>query len=236
MFESLKNALGLGKASNARQGKTAVANGKGVANPVSEWANTQGLAFSERRDGRGGYQIEGKVGGKAWRIEQGQPSRDFIKGTELRARAELDVRDDVAVMVINRQLKNDLDKRAFAMYTDTLQTVVDASLPEEMRWLAMYEEMGWESLGDAFLNRYAILADKQDHAMAWVTTELVGSLMTWPHFDPMAPQILMVLRGKAYLRMQINHQNDMPTLEHATTLFGTACELALANFSTDLAL
>ena len=234
MFSKLKSALGLGDAQNLPASSSEASSSAQGNNKVSQWASMQGLNYTEREGGRG-YHVEGKVGGKLWRLEQGRPSRDFIKGHELRARAELDIRD-VAVMVMTRQLKNDLDKRAFAIYTDALQTTVDPSLPEEMRWLAMYEEMGWESLGDAFLNRYAILADKQDHAMAWVTTELVGSLMTWPHFDPMAPQILMILRGKAYLRMQINHQNDMPTLEHATTLFGTACELALANFSTDLAL
>ena len=234
MFSKFKNALGFGdgqapSASSLEAHSSAQSNNK-----VSQWASMQGLSYTEREGGRG-YQVEGKIGGKLWRMEQGRPSRDFIKGHELRARAELDVRD-VAVMVMTRQLKNDLDKRAFAIYTDSLQTIVDPSLPEEMRWLAMYEEMGWESLGAAFLNRYAVLADKQDHAMAWLTPELVGSLMAWPHFDPTAPQILMLLRGKAYLRMQIPHQNDMPTLEHATALFGTACELALAGFSTDLAI
>jgi hypothetical protein len=242
MFESLKNALGLGKANSATQAKPASARGQNAANPagrlaaspVSEWANTQGLAFSERRDGRGGYQIEGKVGGKLWRIEQGQPSRDFIKGTELRARAELGVRDDVAVMVMSRQLKNDLDKRAFALYTDTLQTVADPSLPEEMRWLSIYEEVGWESLGEAFLSHYAILADTRENAMAWVTQELVSGLTTWPVMDPGAPKILMLLRGKAYLRMQCT-PGDLPTLEHAKLLFTTACELALSSLSTDIA-
>ena len=263
MFESLKRVLGFGKASQhgqatlnqatsrlatpgqakSGQAKSGQANGQNVAtsagraaagSTVSEWANTQGLAFSERRDGRGGYQIEGKVGSKAWRIEQGQPSRDFIKGTELRARAELGVRDDVAVMVMSRQLKNSLDKRAFALYTDTLQTVVDPSLPEEMRWLSIYEEVGWESLGNEFLNHYAILADKRENATAWVTPELVSGLTTWPVMDPDAPKILMLLRGKAYLRMQCA-PGDLPTLEHATLLFTTACELALNHLGTDIA-
>jgi hypothetical protein len=240
MFESLKNALGLGKANQQTQSKLGQVKGQNAggrtiaASPVSEWANTQGLAFSERRDGRGGYQIEGKVGNKVWRIEQGQPSRDFIKGTELRARAELGVRDDVAVMVMSRQLKNDLDKRAFALYTDTLQTVVDPCLPEEMRWLSIYEEVGWESLGEVFLNHYAILADTREDAIAWVTPELASGLTTWPVMDPDAPKILMLLRGKAYLRMQCT-PGDLPTLEHATLLFTTACELALNSLRTDIA-
>lgn len=186
----------------------------------------QGLGFSQRADGRTGYQMDGKVGGKSWRMEQGKPSRDFIKNSELRARAELGISSSMAVMVISRQLKNDLDKRAFALYTDSLQTIADPNLPEEMRWLSIYEEVGWESLGDTFLNNYAILAEERETAMAWIGPELVTLLMSWPAFDPATPKILMLLRGKAYLRMQYD-EGDIPTMEHATTLFTTACELAL---------
>jgi hypothetical protein len=195
---------------------------------VSEWASMQGLGFSQRSDGRGGFQMDGKIGDKPWRMEQGKPSRDFIKNSELRARAELGIRDGVAVMVLNRQLKNELDKRAFALYTDSLQTIADPHLPEEMRWLSIYDEVGWESLGESFLNNYAILAEDRETAMAWISPELVNLLMAWPDHNPASPQILMILRGKAYLRMQYT-EGDMPTIEHATTLFTTACELALSS-------
>jgi hypothetical protein len=241
MFNSLKNALGLGNTkSKSADNKSdtqslGASTGMGPNSKVSEWAGMQGLAFSQRPGGRGGYHVEGKVGGKLWRLEQGPPSRDFIKGAELRARAELGVREDVAVMIISRKLKNELDKRAFALYTDSLQTIADPNLPEEMRWLSIYEEVGWESLGDAFLNNYAILADNKDNAMAWLSPELVAALVGWPDLDPKAPKILMLLRGKAYLRMQYT-EGDMPTLEHATALFTTACELALSGLSTDLSL
>jgi hypothetical protein len=237
MFESLKNALGLGDAKSSLAGKLGLAPHSDLApaSKVSEWAGMQGFVFSQRADGRSGYHVEGKVGGKAWRMEQGKPSRDFIQGAELRARAELGIRDDVAVMVMSRQLKNDLDKRAFAIYTDTLQTIADPNLPEEMRWLSIYEEVGWESLGKAFLNQYAVLADNRLNAVTWLNQELVNLLMAWPTLDPAAPKILMLLRGKAYLRMQAT-EDDLPTLEHATQLFTTACELALSGLSTDLAL
>jgi len=45
----------------------------------------------------------------------------------------------------------------------------------------------------------------------------------------------MVLRGKAYLRMQYTPA-DMPTLEHAALIFTTACESAIAGLSNDLTL
>jgi hypothetical protein len=231
MFNAIKNTLGLGDKSTAK-----AADAQGTAGPVSkvsEWAQMQGLSFVQRGDGRAGYHVDGKIGGKPWRLEQGAPSRDFIKGTELRARAELALRDDVVVMVLSRQLKNELEKRAFESYTDDLQTVADPDLPEEMRWLSIYEEVGWESLGKPFLNNYAILADNRDDAITWITPELVQSLMAWPDLDPALPKVLMLRRGKVYLRMQYT-DGDMPMLEHATAVFTTACELALADLGTDV--
>jgi hypothetical protein len=231
MFESIKNALGFGsnpKADKATKSHILPGASQLPSSKVSEWASMQGLGFSQRADGRGGYQMDGKIGDKPWRMEQGKPSRDFIKNSELRARAELGIRDGIAVMVMNRQLKNDLDKRAFALYTDSLRTIADPNLPEEMRWLSIYDEMGWESLGEAFLNNYAILAENRETAMAWISPELVNLLMAWPEHNPATPKILMILRGKAYLRMQFT-EGDIPTMEHATTVFTTACELALSS-------
>ena len=58
--------------------------------------------------------------------------------------------EDVAVLTINRPLKEALEKRAYKMYTDTLQTTEDPGLPEEMRWLAIYDEAGWGTLPPEF--------------------------------------------------------------------------------------
>jgi hypothetical protein len=235
MFESFKKLIGLDAKPAAKDSAQSFPKFKlspkapDLNNKVSVWANLQGLAYSARTDGRGGHHLEGKVADKVWRMEQGKPTRDFIHGIELRARAELDLAQDAAVMVMSRELKNELDKRAFALYTDTLQTIADPNLPEEMRWLSIYEEVGWESLGDVFLNDYAILADKRENAMAWLSPELVSMLNNWPSQDRCIPQILMLLRGKAYLRMQYT-DGDMATMEHATAVFTAACELAVAAF------
>jgi hypothetical protein len=236
MFKSLKNALGLGKekeeAPSTRSPSSYLAGQGGGSqhSKVSEWASMQGLSYTDR-SGKG-YAMDGKISGKPWKLEQGKPSRDFIKGIELRARGEMGVNDNVAVMIMTRSLKNELDKRAFSLYTDTLQTQVDPHLPEEMRWLSMYEEVGWEELGQVFLDNYAILADERNHAVHWLSPELAGQLLAWPSSEPNVPRVLMVLRGKVYLRMQIN-EGDIPTLEHATRVFTTACDSALAVFSTN---
>lgn len=200
---------------------------------LGPWAAAQGYAMSSRE--RGGFALHGKVHGKPWRIERGRPSRDFIVGDELRARAELDLPDEVAVLLMNRALKDSLEKRAFSMYTDPLQTTVDPSLPEEMRWLAVYEEFGWESAGNDFWKQYALLADSRDRASAWLTPSLAKEWQVWPEAQMTSeiPMMFMVLRGKAYLRMQYTPAS-VRTLERATQIFLLSCDAAMAGLQTDL--
>ena len=132
--------------------------------PVSEWAGTQGFAFSVDGNGQG-IALEGKVSGKPWRLQLGRPTRNYILGEEVRARAELGIPEDIAVLVMNRPLKEALEKRAYQIYTDDLQTSVDSTLPEEMRWLAMFNEVGWDGLPAAFWDTLR-RADRQARACA----------------------------------------------------------------------
>ena len=209
--------------------------GHAVATPdaVSMWASAQGFAYSSMGEGKG-FSMTGQVGNCAWRLERGRSSRDYIRGEELRARAELKVDEDVAVLIMNRALKEVLEKQAYQLYTDTLQTTADPKLPEEMRWLAMYREVGWDSLGPAFWARYSVLTDKRAHALAWLDQNLAELLMSWPEPAPDAhvPLVLMLLRGKGYLRMQYTPA-DVPTLEHAALIFTSACESAISGLAAD---
>lgn len=236
MYKSIKSVLGFSRdvsdkdgASNSRvSASVAAPSAQSGFSKVSEWANLQGFRASEHRDGSG-YRLQGSVGDKPWRMEQGYPSRDFIRGQELRARGEMNLNDDVAVLIMSRQLKSELDERLYAMQTSSLQTMTATNLPEEMRWLAMYEEYTWDSLGDTFFHYYAVLADEYPQALAWVNRDLAQQLMDWPELDPTMPKILMLLRGKVYLRMQVQ-EDDLLTIEHATGVFTTACELAVNAF------
>ncbi len=206
------------------------------ADPVSEWAGTQGFSYSSQGTGQG-FVLTGKVGGKPWKLESGPATRDYMVGEELRARAELGINSDASVLIMNRPLKESLEKRAYAIYTDPLQTTADPSLPEEMRWLAMYEEFGWSSLVPEFWERYTVLADERENALAWIDNNLAELLLHWPQPGPdtQVPFILMLLRGKAYLRMQYSPA-DIATLQHAAIVYTSACEAALAGLSTDIPL
>ena len=226
MFELFKKAFSIGAKD---KGEAIAPNSRMAHGPVSEWAAARGLGFSVDPDGTS-VSLEGKVKGRPWRLQVGSASRAYIHGAELRARAELGIHDDVSVLVINRPLKDALEKQAFSMYTDSLQTSVDSRMPEEMRWLAMYDEVGWEGLPKPFWNRYAVLTDKRDYAIEWINAKLAAQMLDWPSPGPglEVPFLILMLSGKAYLRMEYSPAS-MPTLEHASRIFTTACEAALAS-------
>lgn len=226
MFDRLKKVFQKGPPARPEPAPSQM----GAHGPVSEWAASRGMSFSGSATGNA-MTMQGKVGGRSWRMEIGKPSRDYIAGEELRARAELGLSEDVGAMVINRPLKDALERRAYSMITDTLRTTADPRLPEEMRWLAMYDEIGWEGVRDDFWRRYAVLADSREHAMAWVDTALVELLMSWPEPAPteQEPFMIVLLRGKCYLRMQYLPAHAA-TIEHATAIFTAASESALGVF------
>jgi hypothetical protein len=198
---------------------------------VSEWAATRGLTvWGDPAEGQT-VSMYGKLRDFPWRMEVGNPSRDYIHGQELRARAELGLADDVGALIIHRPVKQALERRAYSIITDTLQTTTDPRLYEEMRWLAIYDEVGWKSVPDAFWARYAVHADQREHGPAWVDEPLVRLLMDWPASGPSpeVPFMLVLRRGKCYLRMQYEPADTL-VLEHATRIFKAACGSALAAF------
>lgn len=203
---------------------------------VSHWAELQGLSYNGAKDRRS-FSVDGVTAGRPWKMECGAPTRDFIKSKELLASASLHIPEGVSVLLMNRSLKETLERRAYGLYTDTLQTTVDQSLPLEMRWLAMYEETGWAGLPNAFWTRYAVVADQAAHASSWLTPNLVELLMSWPEPSPDSgvPFVMMLKRGKAYLRMQYTPA-DLQTLEHAAVIFTAACDSAVAELSADITL
>jgi len=227
MFDRIRKAF----SKEAKEQPSEMQSSQFAAGPVSEWAATQGFGFSLENKGQG-IALEGKIEGRPWRIQLGRPTRNYMLGAEVRARAELGLPENIAVLVMNRPLKEALEKRAYQIYTDGLQTSADTSLPEEMRWLAMFEEVGWESAPDAFWQRFSVLTDQREHALAWVEPSLVQLMLEWPAPAPSAevPFMVLLLNGKAYLRMEYTPA-EMRTLQHASRIFTAACHSALANLS-----
>lgn len=224
MFDRIRKALT--RAAPAPATGTADARPSPAADaPLSQWAAAQGLSFTADA---GGTTLEGRVRGRPWRLERGKPTRDYVVGQELRARAELALHEDVAAMVMNRSLKEALESKAFEQSTDQLRTTIDGNLPQEVRWLAMFDEFVWEGPPAAFWDRYAVVAERRETAVAWIDTALAQQLVGWPAPAPsaQAPFTLLLLRGRAYLRMEYRPAN-LATLQHAALVFTSACESAL---------
>jgi hypothetical protein len=173
MFKQLRKALGLSPEPAAQLG---------VVTPgqLAQWAGAQRWAFAF--DGEPDrFVLQGQVVEHPWRLESGAPSRDYMQGTELRVRAELALNPDAHVMVISRALKEELEGRVYGAITNSLQTTVDQSLPQEMRWLSIYEEMRWPQLPASFVRAFAVVGEDLDTARHWVNAALVSQLMRDQH-------------------------------------------------------
>ena len=233
MFESLKKLLGAGT-SKAPDSELPHEDTK----RVGLWAKQQGYQFAGHAATPAhpaGFKLDALLQGHPWHMECGKSSRDFITGQELRGRSELGVLGSVSVVVMNRPLKLALEKRAYALYTDSLHTSVDPKLPDEMHWLAVFPEVGWHDVAPAFFERYAVLAGKREHASTWISEELANAMLNWPLGGPTAdtPFVLMLLRGKCYIRMAYS-VSDLATLQHAVRVFRGACTSALEKIAPNL--
>ncbi|MCV0440683.1 MAG: hypothetical protein K5880_18995 [Hydrogenophaga sp.] len=189
--------------------------------PLTRWAQARGLVFTPQV--HGAYVFSGNWSGQPVRIECTASSRPFIKGMELMARADLGLQGTGGVVLMNRALKLHLEQWAselYSRYTDTLQTTAHA-LPDEVRWLAMYRDAGWTGPDRRFWARYAVLTDTPDIARQWIDSDGLQRLMDWPANAVAAetPLMLMVMRGKAYMRLQIDAPRDTATALHALDLF-----------------
>ena len=139
--------------------------------PVRSWRTgrypsgrpTQGFAFSVGWPGHG-IALEGKVAASPGGCKWAGPRATTSWATKCGPAPSWASQKMWPVLVMNRPLKEALEKKAYQMFTDQLQTSVDPSLPEEMRWLAMFDEVGWDGLPSEFWTRYAVLTDRREHA------------------------------------------------------------------------
>jgi len=109
---------------------------------VEAWSRERGFHFRRARDDAG-FVIDVKLGERDGRLEWGPSQRDYIVGAELRLRTELGLPNNLQLLVLSRPLMHELERETFERFTDTMQTHIDTSTPEEMRWLAMYEHFSF---------------------------------------------------------------------------------------------
>ncbi len=193
---------------------------------IASWAKRRGHSFKRERDGLG-FVIDGQLDDRPWRLEWGPPQRPYIEGHELRLRMELGLPSDMQMLVMSRPLMELLEKQAFEQFTQSNQTEMGDATPEETRWLVMFPKI---SLAGSKVLRasFAGVCSLPHEGPAWLDGPLAHALerAAGTLLREAPPLVLMTLRGRAYLRMQMTSA-DETDVAAAEGLFATACTEAL---------
>jgi len=171
---------------------------------VSEWAERSGHAI-RRAKGDEGFVVDGALQGKPWRMEWGPAQRAYIGGHELRIRMELHLPPDQQMMLLSRPLMDALERQTYEQFIDNVQTRIDARTPEEVRWLVMFPKIDLGGL-NVFSAHFEAVASQPEAGRSWIEGPLANRLEREAQqgllvADP--PFVLMTLRGRAYLRLQM---------------------------------
>ncbi len=194
---------------------------------VSEWAKRRGHVFRRAR-GDAGFVIEGVLESRPWRLEWGPSQRPYIDGRELRLRIELGLPADQQMLLLSRPLTDTLEHQTYEQFTGDVQTRAGSDTPEEMRWLVMFPKVDLSALGGLGL-RFDAVASQAAVGLAWIAGPLAHQLLHEARAgvlraDP--PLVLMTLRGRAYLRMQLGAPDPAP-ISAALAIFETAVAQAV---------
>lgn len=170
---------------------------------VAEWAKHNKLGFKRESEGTG-FVLDGGMESKPWRLEWGPPQRNYIEGNELRLRMELGLSPNLQMLLISQPLLETLERQTFERFTESTQTVIDGATPEEMRWLAMFPKVPYKGSKDVRM-RFGLVGNLPAEAASWVDGALAHQMEEaaagFLKHEP--PFVLMLLRGRAYLRMQM---------------------------------
>ncbi len=194
---------------------------------VADWARQRGGQFKRAHDDAG-FVIDGLLDGRAWRLEWGPPQRAYIEGHELRLRMELGLSQDLQMLLMSRALMETLERQTFERYTEQMQTHIDVATPEEMRWLAMFPKVPLGVDNKDVKRRFAAVAASPTMAAAWIAGPLAERLaeVARSPLPAETPLVLMTLRGRAYLRLQLA-EPDVATIEAMVNLFEAAAAQAV---------
>ena len=169
---------------------------------IEAWTEQAGLSYRRDEDGSR-FVIEAPSAGHTLRMEWGPSQRSYIVGDELRIRLDLNLPGALQLMAMTLPLMERLEQETFERYTQEAQTIIDMSHPEEMRWLAMFPKIDL-SFDKVLQARFGVLGVNTVLGMAWINGPL-GERLAKSADNLLAgddPFVLMVMRGKVYLRMQ----------------------------------
>jgi len=193
---------------------------------VAAWAG--GLQHSFRGLAEDGFVVDGRLtdsggapelAGAVWRLEWGPSQRPYIRGNELRLRAEPGVESELQLLVVTRPLQEELEKSIFEQYVEDVQTRIDTQSPPEMRWLVMFPKLPGSEMGPLH-EPYVALGNAKPWLMAWLHGPLTQALDVHAGYSQ-APMVLMIGRGRLTLRMALDTPT-VPEIKRCLTMFEVA--------------
>lgn len=194
--------------------------------PVSRWATSQ---FLHLRPGDAGqFSIDGQLLDRPFRAECGPSSRPYIDGLELRVKVNLELPPFGQVVVMSRAVRDALVRMEDAAPQTAGQRV------DEKRWLAELRAAQWSGPPETFWTRYVVLSDAPELARRWLNADAI-EFLTQGNSEAAArvPLLIALMRGKCYLRLQVNPRardaDTLLALELLEHLIGRALELAGRN-------
>ena len=134
---------------------------------------------------------------------------------------------DLQMMVLSRTLFDLLEHETFEDFTQSTQTYVGSSVPEEMRWLAMWPRASLTGQREV-RRQFGALGVVPEVAGSWVEGPLGERLLAAQQglLQAQPPFMLMCHRGRLYLRMELE-QAGAADLAAAVSIFAVAAQQAL---------
>lgn len=188
---------------------------------VQAWADGRGRQYKRTRDG-GGFVVDGSYEGRAWRLEWGESQRDYLLGYELRLRMDLELPGAMQLLLLSRALMREMESETFERYTDHLQTQIDSTTPEEMRWLVMHPKLGLKPLPE-LRARIGAVGMPVPALARWLEGPLARQLerTTAGLLADDRPFVLMTSRNRVVLRLTLP-EPEPAALDEAVALFEVA--------------
>lgn len=185
---------------------------------------------------RDGFVVEAPASPLGWRLEWGPSQRPYLGSHELRLRGDTGIDPQTFALLMPGSLMDLLERELYAQFTDSVQTRLDDSTPEEMRWLAMAERLSPQDSGPLRAG-FAAVGNVTPWMSDWLAGPLGEALLAWAETSrdqpgpgaatgtaPALPLMALILRrGQLVLRLAMR-QPAPERLAQAVAFF----EVALA--------
>lgn len=171
-----------------------------------------------------------------WRLEWGPARRHYLAPHEWRLRAPLACDPALHALIIPRPLQQRLERDLFQQFVEGVQTQLNDDTPEEVRWLAMLDQLSPGPCG-ALHPAFSVLGNAMGWMPDWVAGDWSRRLRTgWPEQAPTEPvdQTWVLRRAELVWRVALPDPPGAEVLLDGVDLFLAVWHSAAQHLRPDL--